>query len=225
MQAQKASASAMRALAHSEQRSAFAEGLHLRINQFVALLLLITLSPLMLTIAALIAHRDGTPILFGHFRVGLGGKLFRCYKFRSMYRDSSRMLTELLSTDPAARAEWERDHKLTNDPRVTPVGHFLRRTSLDELPQLINVLRGEMCLVGPRPITVAELTRYGRVRWDYLSVLPGVTGLWQVSGRSNTTYDERVSLDLEYIDKRSPWLDLKILFKTVKVVVARDGAH
>ena len=225
MQARNASASAMRALAHNEQRSAFAEALHLRINQLVALLLLALLSPLMLVIAVLIAQRDGLPILFGHYRVGLGGKLFRCYKFRSMYRDSSQMLTELLRTDAAARAEWERDCKLTDDPRVTPVGRFLRRTSLDELPQLLNVLRGEMCLVGPRPITVAELTRYGSVRWDYLSVLPGVTGLWQVSGRSNTSYDERVSLDLEYIDKRSPWLDLKILLKTVKVVVARDGAR
>jgi lipopolysaccharide/colanic/teichoic acid biosynthesis glycosyltransferase len=225
MQARNASASAMRAMAHNEQRSVFAEALHLRINQLVALLLLALLSPLLLVIAVLIAQRDGLPILFGHYRVGLGGKLFRCYKFRSMYRDSSRMLTELLRTDVAARAEWERDCKLTDDPRVTPVGRFLRRTSLDELPQLLNVLRGEMCLVGPRPITVAELTRYGSVRWDYLSVLPGVTGLWQVSGRSNTSYDERVSLDLEYIDKRSPWLDLKILLKTVKVVVARDGAR
>lgn len=225
MQARNASASAMRALAHNEQRSAFAEALHLRINQLVALLLLALLSPLMLVIAVLIAQRDGLPILFGHYRVGLGGKLFRCFKFRSMYRDSSQMLTELLRTDAAARAEWERDCKLTDDPRVTPVGRFLRRTSLDELPQLLNVLRGEMCLVGPRPITVAELTRYGSVRWHYLSVRPGITGLWQVSGRNNTSYEERVALDRRYVEQRSVLGDVAILFKTVRVVVLREGAR
>ena len=127
--------------------------------------------------------------------------------------------------NPDARAEWARDQKLTNDPRITPVGNFLRRTSLDELPQLFNVLRGEMNLVGPRPITVAELTRYGRVRWHYLSVRPGLTGLWQVSGRNNTTYEERVALDRRYVEQHSIWLDLRILFKTIKVVVARDGAR
>jgi len=135
------------------------------------------------------------------------------------------VLADLLRDDPQARAEWARDQKLTDDPRITPIGHFLRRSSLDELPQLLNVLRGEMSLVGPRPITVAELTRYGSVRWDYLSVPPGLTGLWQVSGRNNTTYEERVAFDREYVHRRSPWLDLKILLKTVKVVVARDGAR
>jgi lipopolysaccharide/colanic/teichoic acid biosynthesis glycosyltransferase len=114
--------------------------------------------------------------------------------------------------------------KLADDPRVTPVGRFLRRTSLDELPQFINVLRGEMSLVGPRPLTVAELTRYGRVRWDYLSVAPGMTGLWQVSGRNNTSYAQRVSLDERYVEQRSLWLDFSILLRTVKVVLMRDGA-
>jgi lipopolysaccharide/colanic/teichoic acid biosynthesis glycosyltransferase len=142
-----------------------------------------------------------------------------------MYRNAEQMLADLLRDDPQARAEWARDQKLTNDPRITPVGNFLRRTSLDELPQLFNVLRGEMNLVGPRPITVAELTRYGRVRWHYLSVRPGLTGLWQVSGRNNTTYEERVALDRRYVEQHSIWLDLRILFKTIKVVVARDGAR
>ena len=215
---------ATNAFAHNEQRLAFAEALHLRSNQLAALLLLVLLAPLMLVVALLIARRDGMPILFGHYRVGQRGQLFRCFKFRTMYRDSERMLADLLRNDPVARNEWARDQKLANDPRITPIGQILRRTSLDELPQLLNVLRGEMCLVGPRPITVAELTRYGRVRWDYLSVRPGLTGLWQVSGRNNTSYAERVALDREYVDKRSPWLDLKILLKTVKVVVARDGA-
>jgi Undecaprenyl-phosphate galactose phosphotransferase WbaP len=209
----------------NEANAGVKDVLVLRLNQAVALLLLVLLSPVMAVVTFFIWKRDGAPVLFAHYRVGRNGKLFRCMKFRSMLRNSEQVLADLLRNDEQARAEWARDQKLTNDPRITPIGHFLRRSSLDELPQLLNVLRGEMSLVGPRPITVAELTRYGSVRWDYLSVLPGVTGLWQVSGRSNTSYDERVSLDLEYIDKRSPWLDLKILLKTVKVVVARDGAR
>ncbi len=199
--------------------------IYLYANKLAALMLLFLFAPLMLLVAALVAHKDGMPIFFGHFRVGLNGKLFRCLKFRTMYRDSARMLVDVLQNDPVARAEWELHNKLENDPRITPVGHFLRRTSLDELPQLINVLRGEMTLVGPRPITVGELCRYGRVRWDYLSVLPGMTGLWQVSGRSNTTFAERVALDLKYVERRSLWMDAAILLKTVKVVLARDGSR
>lgn len=135
------------------------------------------------------------------------------------------MLADLLASDPAAKEEWRRDQKLTNDPRITPIGHFLRKTSLDEIPQLFNVLRGEMRLVGPRPVTAAELTRYGEVRWHYLSVFPGITGLWQVSGRNNTTYEERVELDREYVESRSFWMDASILTKTVKVVITKDGAR
>lgn len=194
-------------------------------NQLGAAALLVLLSPLMLLVAWLTWRRDGAPIFFAHYRVGFDGKLFRCLKFRTMYRDAEQMLADLLRDNPDARAEWARDQKLTNDPRITPVGNFLRRTSLDELPQLFNVLRGEMNLVGPRPITVAELTRYGRVRWHYLSVRPGLTGLWQVSGRNNTTYEERVALDRRYVEQHSIWLDFRILFKTIKVVVARDGAR
>ena len=202
-----------------------AQQVHLRFNQLAAAILLLLLGPVMLVIAAMIARKDGAPVLFGHYRVGHQGRLFRCLKFRSMYRNSEQMLAEILATDPEARAEWERDQKLTNDPRVTPIGDFLRRTSLDELPQLLNVLKGEMSLVGPRPITVGELTRYGRVRWHYLSVRPGMTGLWQVSGRNNTSYAERVALDETYINNRSMLGDLTILFKTVKVVLVRDGAR
>ena len=141
-----------------------------------------------------------------------------------MYIESSKMLSDLLARDPVARMEWQRDQKLRDDPRITPVGRFLRSTSLDELPQLINVLRGEMSLVGPRPITVGELTRYGSVRWHYLSVAPGITGLWQVSGRNKLSYEERVALDERYIDERTLWLDLRILARTIKVVLFRDGA-
>ncbi len=202
-----------------------AQVLALRLNQLAALLLLLLLSPLMLLVAWLTWRRDGAPILFAHYRVGHGGKLFRCLKFRTMYRESEQMLANLLRDSAQAREEWQRDQKLSNDPRVTPIGRFLRRTSLDELPQLFNVLRGEMVLVGPRPITVTELTRYGRVRWHYLSVRPGITGLWQVSGRNDVSYDERVALDRNYVEKRSVWLDIRILFKTVGVVLSRDGAR
>ena len=197
----------------------------LPLNQLAATLLLILLSPVLAIVALLIWRRDGGPVLFTHYRVGHEGKLFRCLKFRTMLRNSEQLLADLLRNDPQARAEWERDHKLDNDPRVTRIGRFLRRTSLDELPQLLNVLRGEMNLVGPRPITVAELTRYGGVRWHYLSVRPGITGLWQISGRNNTTYDERVALDRRYVEQRSFWLDVGILLKTLRAVAVREGAR
>lgn len=199
--------------------------LQLRLDQFAALLLLLLFAPLMAVIALLVWRRDGAPVLFGHYRIGQHGRPFRCLKFRSMYLDSEAMLRELLERDPAARAEWERDHKLTDDPRITPIGHFLRRTSLDELPQLFNVLRGEMSLVGPRPITLAELPRYGQVRWHYLSVRPGMTGLWQVSGRNDTTYDERVELDREFVEQHSLRLQLSILLRTLRVVIRGSGAR
>lgn len=194
-------------------------------NQLVALILLFVMSPLLLVIMFLIWKIDGAPILFSHYRVGKNGKLFRCLKFRSMRRDSTRLLEELLANDEVARAEWDRDQKLTNDPRITPIGHLLRKSSFDELPQLLNVIKGEMSLVGPRPITVAELTRYGSVRWHYVSVAPGMTGLWQISGRNNTTYDERVDFDRQYVERRSFMFDLAILFKTVRVVLFREGAR
>jgi lipopolysaccharide/colanic/teichoic acid biosynthesis glycosyltransferase len=197
----------------------------LPLNQLIAAVLLILLSPLFAIIVVLIWQRDGGPVLFAHYRVGYEGKLFRCMKFRTMLRNSEEVLSDLLRDDPQARAEWERDHKLVNDPRVTRIGRFLRRSSLDELPQLLNVLRGEMNLVGPRPITVAELARYGRVRWHYLSVRPGITGLWQVSGRNNTTYEQRVALDRRYVEQRSLWLDLGILLRTMRVVAVREGAR
>ena len=204
--------------------SGIAQRLERYLNQVGALVLLLLAAPLMALVTWSIWRRDGAPILFAHYRVGRNGELFQCLKFRSMYLDSERMLQELLLSDPLARAEWERDQKLSRDPRITPVGHLLRKTSLDELPQLINVLRGEMSLVGPRPITTGELARYGAARWHYLSVTPGMTGLWQVSGRNNTTYDERVALDRRYVEERSVGLDLSILWRTLGVVIARDGA-
>jgi lipopolysaccharide/colanic/teichoic acid biosynthesis glycosyltransferase len=142
-----------------------------------------------------------------------------------MVRDAQPVLERLLRESPAAREQWEREQKLDDDPRVTPIGQLLRRTSLDELPQLFNVLRGDMALVGPRPITVPELERYGATRWHYLNVLPGMTGLWQVSGRNDVSYDQRVLLDRSYVEQHGLLADVAILFRTVKVVVARDGAR
>lgn len=197
----------------------------LRSNQALALVLWCLLSPLLLLVTFLIWRIDGAPILFGHYRVGKNGKLFKCWKFRSMRRDSDEVLAKLLETDPVAREEWARDQKLTNDPRITPIGHFLRKSSLDELPQLLNVIKGEMALVGPRPVTVGELSRYGKARWHYVSVSPGMTGLWQISGRNNTTYAERVEFDKQYVENRSLVGDFAILIKTVRVVVFREGAR
>jgi exopolysaccharide production protein ExoY len=206
-------------------RDARMRGVYLFLHRLAALVLLVVMSPLMLAVAAIIACTDGAPVLFGHYRVGQNGKLFRCLKFRTMARNSQLLLANLLASDPAAAEAWGRDQKLEHDPRVTRIGAFLRHTSLDELPQLLNVVRGEMVLVGPRPVTVAELTRYGRVRWHYLSVPPGMTGLWQVSGRNNLSYDERVELDRRYVE-HSDWLtDLTILLRTVKVVLLRHGAR
>jgi lipopolysaccharide/colanic/teichoic acid biosynthesis glycosyltransferase len=200
-----------------------AERLRIWADRFVALLLLICAGPLLVVIAWLI-RRDGRPATFTHFRVGCGGRVFPCVKFRTMRPDAEQVLKELLEHSPELRAEWDRDHKLADDPRVTPFGKWLRRSSLDELPQLLNVLRGEMALVGPRPITLDELRRYGPARWHYLSVLPGMTGLWQVSGRNRTGYERRIHLDELYVKNRSAWLDLKILAKTVVVVITGAGA-
>lgn len=208
-----------------KQRQGWALVVYLYVNRAIAALSLLALSPLFLLVALIIWRTDGAPIFFGHYRVGLNGKLFRCLKFRTMARNSQQLLAELLASDPEARAQWQRDHKLENDPRITRIGRFLRETSLDELPQLINVLRGEMTLVGPRPITFEELRRYGSVRWHYLSVRPGITGLWQVSGRNNLSYAERVELDRTYVEAWSLWQDLTILVRTIKVVVAKDGAR
>lgn len=189
-----------------------------------ASLLLLALAPLLLSVAWLVS-RDGGPATFGHTRIGRHGKPFRCLKFRSMVIDAQARLSELLARDPQARAEWERDFKLKNDPRITPLGNFIRKTSLDELPQLINVLRGDMSLVGPRPVIADEVERYGEDKVFYLMARPGITGLWQISGRNDIDYDSRVALDCWYVRNWSLWYDIVILIKTIKVVLARDGAY
>jgi lipopolysaccharide/colanic/teichoic acid biosynthesis glycosyltransferase len=190
----------------------------------VGVALLILFAPFLAAIAWSV-KRDGGPAVFGHVRVGLNGRKFRCLKFRSMVVNAEQVLKQLLETDPQARAEWEREFKLKNDVRVTPIGRFLRRTSLDELPQLWNVVRGDMSLVGPRPVIDQELERYGADVDYYLMAKPGMTGLWQVSGRSNTDYATRVSLDVAYVKNWSLARDVTILFKTFKVVVYGSGAY
>lgn len=181
-------------------------------------------APLMLLIALLILVLNGRPIFYSQWRVGKGGRLFRCYKFRTMVTNSDQVLTDLLNRDPAAQEEWLNTQKLTIDPRVSSIGTFLRKASFDELPQFWNVLKGDMSIVGPRPIVSSEMWRYGQYINDYTAVRPGITGLWQVSGRSDTTYAQRVSLDCEYVANHSFLWDLSIIARTVKVVLRRDGA-
>lgn len=186
--------------------------------------LLIVLAPVMVGIALAVAL-DGGPVLFTHERVGKDNRRFNCLKFRSMVVDSEAALARHLQRNPAAREEWLSFQKLTDDPRITRVGRFLRATSLDELPQLFNVLRMEMSLVGPRPIVESEMPRYGRAITYYARTRPGLTGLWQVSGRSNTSYARRVALDLWYVKNWHFGRDIAILFRTVFVVLKRDGAR
>ncbi|HDK5191168.1 TPA: undecaprenyl-phosphate galactose phosphotransferase WbaP, partial [Klebsiella pneumoniae] len=182
------------------------------------------LSPLLLYICKKV-KQDGGPAIYGHERIGKGGKPFKCLKFRSMVIDSKQVLDNLLKEDEEAKKEWEATFKLKNDPRITKIGKFLRRTSLDELPQLFNVLKGDMSLVGPRPIITAELERYNEEVDYYLLSKPGMTGLWQVSGRSDVDYETRVYLDAWYVKNWSMWNDVAILFKTIGVVLKRDGAY
>lgn len=190
----------------------------------LATLLMIVLAPLLLIFAVVISL-DGGPIVFSHSRIGRFGKMFDCLKFRSMSVDADSRLSEHLESNEAARLEWQESHKLKNDPRVTRIGSFLRTSSLDELAQLYNILRGDMSFVGPRPIVVDEIKKYNSAFRQYCEVRPGISGLWQVSGRNNTSYAERVELDKWYVENRSLWLDLFILAKTIPVVFLRRGAY
>jgi undecaprenyl-phosphate galactose phosphotransferase len=190
----------------------------------VAAVLLLLCSPVFATMAVLI-RKDRGPVFFAHQRVGERRKAFDCFKFRTMVPNAQAVLDHLLQMDPAAREEWQRDFKLKKDPRITPIGRFLRRYSLDELPQLWNVIRGEMSLVGPRPIVEGELVRYGDDVEYYLKTKPGMTGLWQISGRNDTGYADRVYLDAWYVKNWSLSMDVVILFKTINVVLRNDGAY
>lgn len=189
-----------------------------------ALILLVFLLPVFATVALVVMLCDPGPVIFAHRRVGRDGTIFPCYKFRTMYVGAEQRLIRILADRPDLRREWELSHKLREDPRIIPIGRLLRLTSLDELPQLWNVLRGEMSLVGPRPIVTGEVPRYGRFINEYYQNKPGLTGLWQVSGRSSTTYRRRVACDVLYTRRKSLLLDLKILVFTVPAVIAGRGS-
>lgn len=183
------------------------------------------LAPLLLGLAVMTKLSSRGPIFFGHNRIGLGNTRFKAWKFRTMVSGAEQMIEDYLAVHPELRGEWERDHKLKNDPRVTPLGRFMRKWSIDELPQIWNVFRGEMSIVGPRPIVEDEITKYGEHFDTFCTVLPGLTGMWQVCGRNDTTYDERVQLDVYYIHHWSPWLDLYLLARTIKAVLFTKGAY
>ena len=180
---------------------------------------IVLLLPTFAIVAGVIKLTSRGPVFFSHPRVGFGGKPFQCYKFRTMVCHSEAVLASLLASSPAAALEWSQSQKLKNDPRVTAIGRLLRKSSVDELPQLFNVVLGQMSLVGPRPVTQTELKRFGRSASKYLAARPGLTGLWQVSGRSSLNYSRRVALDRYYVSNWSPLLDLKIVLRTIPALL------
>ncbi len=186
---------------------------------------LVAILPLLLVLGLLVKLDSPGPLFFAQERLGLNGERFRAFKFRSMYVNAEERLQQILHADPAARQEYDLFHKLRHDPRVTPVGRILRKFSIDELPQLWNVLRGEMSLVGPRAYMPKELAKMNGTEQIILQVLPGITGLWQVSGRNRLSFPARLEIDIYYVRNWSAWLDLHILAKTVWVVLTGDGAH
>ncbi|MET3522349.1 sugar transferase [Mesorhizobium abyssinicae] len=190
----------------------------------IAITALVVAAPVMIVVALLIRITAGGPAVFSHSRVGFGGKPFNCYKFRSMVANSEEVFKAYLEANPHLSREWEETHKIKDDPRITTLGWMLRKSSLDELPQLFNVIRGDMSCVGPRPIVKDELRRYGDHLQEYLRTRPGLTGLWQVSGRSSVDYASRVAMDSEYVRNWSVWLDLVILFRTIFAVMRFDRA-
>lgn len=191
----------------------------------VALLALALFAPIMALVAMAVFCEGKGPVIFAHTRIGRGAHRFKTLKFRSMRSDAAAVLAEHLRTHPEAAGEWERDQKLRDDPRITPLGRFLRKSSLDELPQLVNVVRGEMSIVGPRPIVEGEVPRYGRRFRTYCSVRPGITGVWQVSGRSDVSYRRRVAMDAIYARRKSIALDLRLMAATIPAVLARKGSY
>ncbi len=223
---------ATRFFSHDVVMLSLRDGFSRRVAQVVKTILDVTAAAVLLVLSspvfALVAIMNigsGGPMFFAHRRIGICGKPFYCLKFRTMVVDSERVLREALEQDPALAAEWNATQKLLHDPRVTPIGRILRKTSLDELPQLINVIRREMSLVGPRPIVESEVRFYGADIAHYYNTRPGVTGLWQVSGRSSTTYARRVQLDVWYVNNWTVWLDVAVLLKTLPAVLSRRGAH
>lgn len=211
----------------ARETEASRSGLYARyVKRALDLVILACLAPLalpLIAIASVLVRLDGGPALYGHVRIGRDGRHFTCWKIRSMHLDAGARLVALLATDPVAALDWDHNHKLVHDPRITPLGRILRRLSIDELPQLWNVLRGEMSLVGPRPVTEGELVRYGTRRRFYLACRPGMTGLWQVSGRNRLSYDDRVMLDQRYAEGMGLATDLSLLVRTVPAVFGMTG--
>lgn len=207
-----------------QNKNIFGKVLKVIMDRAGAAIALLLLSPVFLYLYIQVG-KDKGPVFFGHTRIGQNGSSFKCWKFRSMVPNAQEILHELLNNDAVAKAEYEKDFKLKDDPRITKIGHFLRKSSLDEIPQLYNVLCGEMSLVGPRPIVEAEKKYYADDFAYYTAVKPGITGLWQVSGRSDTGYEQRVALDKLYVREWSVWKDIVILFKTVYVVATGKGAY
>jgi Undecaprenyl-phosphate galactose phosphotransferase WbaP len=205
--------------------SPWSRGLKRAVDLLITICAVALALPFLAAIIALIRLSSAGPIFYCHERIGRHGRRFQAWKFRTMVQNADKILEEHLAANPLLRAEWEANHKLKRDPRVTRIGMFLRQTSLDELPQLWNVVRGEMSLVGPRPIVEAEIDKYADHYEYYVEVAPGLTGLWQVSGRNNTTYQERVALDAHYIMNWSTWMDLYILISTIRVLLLREGAY
>ena len=203
------------------------KGIYARIGKrLVDILFVICILPVafpLITILAVLVSRDGARPFFGHARIGRNGKSFYCWKLRSMVPDAKERLAAHLAANPAAKAEWEATFKLNSDPRITRLGQITRKTSLDELPQLWNILKGEMSVVGPRPVTAEELKKYGSDAVSYKAMRPGLTGLWQISGRNDVSYEERVALDVRYAETFGFWSDLRIIFATAKAVLSRTG--
>lgn len=202
--------------------TAYTRGLKRGMDLCVALVLLPVLVPLIGVLWAL-TRRDGGPGFYGHRRIGQGGRAFRCWKIRTMVPNAEAVLVTHLKANPDAAREWMRGYKLSDDPRVTPLGRVLRRTSLDELPQILNVLRGQMSFVGPRPVMAEELAKYGGHRRAYLSLRPGITGIWQLNGRNDVDYPARIAMDLDYSARVGPLLDLWLMLRTLGVVVQPTG--
>jgi len=194
-----------------------------RWSDIIGVLVLAPFAVPLVSILWLLAQLSGGPGFFGHLRVGQDGRQFRCWKIRTMVPDAQTRLTAHLMMNPAAAREWAATYKLKNDPRITRFGCFLRKTSLDELPQLWNVFIGQMSLVGPRPVPEKELLEYAGYEWAYLMMRPGITGVWQVSGRNDISYRERVSMDVGYLLKTSLKTDMRILWKTIGVVLQKTG--
>ena len=182
---------------------------------------LVLLSPVFLILAICIKIDSKGPVIFAHKRIGKNGKEFDMYKFRSMYENAEELIEKFSEEQ---KREWQENFKLENDPRITKMGNFLRRTSLDELPQIVNIIKGDLSIIGPRPVIDEELEKYGKNKDKFLSITPGLTGYWQANGRSNTTYEERMQMELYYIDNQSLLLDIKIFFKTIVSVLKKEGA-